>query len=336
MIRRLLMHALLPVLFAGGVWAQAPAEDQAGGLNGAEDLLSGVVRVKMKAIPGARSSETLGSEREGTGVLIDERGHVLTIGYVVIESESIEITMASGRTVPAILAGYDHASGFGLLRALAPLADARPIALGDASALAPREPVMVLPWGGREAAHLAYVVSRRRFTGSWEYLLESAIFTSPPTQHWAGAALLDRSGRLVGIGSLFLRMAAEDAPVPGNMFVPVDELKPILADLIRSGRRAGAQRPWLGLATETLRGRLFVTRVSPDSPADKAGLRQGDIVVGVGREPVSNHEDLYTRLWALGAAGVEVPLRVLQGVELKDVRVQSIDRFEYFREKRNF
>ena len=299
----------------------------------AEEMLAAVVRVRMKAIPNARSNTTLGSSREGTGVVIDERGHIVTIGYIVIEADSIEITTQDDRTVPATLVGYDHASGFGLLRSSVPLG-VKPIPMGQAADLALREPVMILPAGGREMASLAYVVSKRKFAGSWEYLLDSAIFTAPPAFQWAGAALVSREGKLVGIGSLLVRETLEGDPqVPGNMFVPIDLLKPILADLIEKGRRKEPPRPWLGLATEEMHGHLLVTRVSPEGPADKAGVRNGDVVVGVGADPVKSQEELYRKVWALGAAGIYVPLRILKGADVRELRLRSIDRFQYFREK---
>ena len=299
----------------------------------AKEMISAVVRVKMKAIAGARSNASLGSTRDGTGVVIDEKGHIVTIGYIVIEADSIEVTTQDGRTVPATLVGYDHATGFGLLRSTVPL-KVKPMTLGDPAQLEVRDPVMILPAGGREAATFAYVVSRRSFAGSWEYMLDNAIFTSPPTMQWAGAALVDRDGKLVGVGSLLVRDTVKPgSPLPGNMFVPVDILKPILSDLIAKGRRAGSARPWLGVATESAQGRLFVTRVSPDSPAERAGIRAGDILLGVGAEAVKNHEELYRKMWSIGPAGVDVPLRVLQGADVHDVKVHSIDRFEYFKEK---
>jgi len=113
-------------------------------------------------------------------------------------------------------------------------------------------------------------------------------------------------------------------------------LKPILKDLIALGRRAEPPRPWVGLATEELQGHLFVTNVTRDGPAERAGIHRGDILVGVGRDSVRNQEDFYRRMWSLGAAGTEIPLRLLQGAELKDLKVQSIDRNQLFQTKPSF
>ena len=82
-----------------------------------------------------------------------------------------------------------------------------------------------------------------------------------------------------------------------------------------------------------MHGHLLVTRVSPEGPADKAGVRNGDVVVGVGADPVKSQEELYRKVWALGAAGIDVPLRILKGADVRELRLRSIDRFQYFREK---
>ncbi|HZN85643.1 MAG TPA: S1C family serine protease [Burkholderiales bacterium] len=322
---------LLLVLALGA----APAHAQDKPKDDADELLAAVVQVKAKILPDARSLATLGPQRQGSGVLVRE-GYVLTIGYLVIEAEAIEVSGAGGKTVPATLAAYDHASGFGLLRLAAPLA-ARPLPLGDASALAEREPAMIAAHGGAEGLNLVYVVSRRPFSGSWEYQLDAAIYTYPAVQNWSGAALIGPKGDLLGIGSLIVPDAGgPGTQSPGNLFVPIDLLKPILEDLIAKGRSAGPQRPWLGIYAEELRGRLFVQRVAPEGPAERAGLKAGDLVLGVGGEAVGSLAEFYRKLWARGAAGVEVPLRVLQGLQLKELSVRSIDRLEYYRRKPSY
>lgn len=335
MIARLVLLTTLLALLPAGACAQ----DKGAARDEVAEILSAIVRVKSKILPNARSIATLGAEREGSGALVRD-GYVATIGYLVIEAESIEITGADGRAVPAALAGYDHASGFALLKALAPLAG-KPLPLGDASTLAERAPALVASWGGSDNVSLVNVVSRRPFSGSWEYLLESAIFTYPPVMNWSGASLIGAKGELLGLGSLIVadaigHPAGGGAQAPGNMFVPADLLNALIGDFIARGKASAPARPWLGLNTEELRGRLFVARVSPDGPADRAGIVAGDILIGIGAEEPSSLADFYRKLWSRGAAGIEVNLRVLRGSDVKEVTLRSIDRLEYFRARPNY
>jgi S1-C subfamily serine protease len=291
-----------------------------------------VVRLRAKAVANARSISTLGPHREGSGVVIDAQGHVLTIGYLILEAETVELATTDGRTFPATVVGYDSATGFGLLRALAPL-PVKPVPFGQSSTIADREPVLIVGFDGVAPAQ---VVSRRRFVGYWEYLLEEAIYTAPATVNWSGAALLSREGVLLGIGSLVVTDAAgPGSQTPGNMFVPIDLLKPLLADLIARGKSSANPRPWLGVQTQEVHGNVIVSRVSPDSPADLAKLRPGDVIVSLDGQPVKSQADLYTRLWSR-RAGEEAPLEVLRGGRIQPVPVKSIDRDSYYRARPTF
>jgi S1-C subfamily serine protease len=301
-----------------------------------EELAAAVVRIKTHINPEGRTIEGLGREREGSGVLIDSDGLVLTIGYLIVEAYAAEIVTNEGRTVPASVVGYDHESGFGLLRTLEPL-KLKPMALGKSSEVKERDPVLIASFGGAAMVAPAYVVAKREFAGSWEYMLDDALFTSPPHPAWSGAALIDRAGKLVGIGSLIVGDAIGGGDkTPGNMFVPIDRLPPILADLIASGRISGPGRPWLGLNAEELRGRLFVSRVTPGGPADKAGVKRGDVIVGVKGEPPKSLADFYRKVWAQGDAGVSVPLEVLQDSQVRRLDVKSINRLDHLKLKSSF
>jgi S1-C subfamily serine protease len=314
-----------------GAKVQAPAGDANAATVDAEKLFGAIVKVDTRSVPDARSADTLGNEREGSGVVIGADGLVLTIGYLVMEADDVKVTDTKGHVFPARVVGYDHVSGFGLVRTLVPL-DATPVPLGDSAKATEREPVMIASAGGRDGASFAWIVSKRSFTGNWEYRLDYALFTSPPTPNWSGAALIDRDGKLLGIGSLIVRDATTGDPkIPGNVFVPIDLLKPILGDLLRQGHRAGPARPWIGVAADEVQGHLFVTRVSPDGPADRAGLAVGDIILGVGADPVRTQDEFYQRLWSNRKAGDEVPLKVLKGVDVGEIKVRSMDRLEYLR-----
>jgi S1-C subfamily serine protease len=315
---------------------KAPAAEPATESVDANRLFAAIVKVQTRAVPNARSAATLGQERDGSGIVIGEGGLILTIGYLIVEADDVKVVDSRGRTLPAKIVGYDHATGLGLIRAVTSLGN-RPVPLGDSARLAEHDPVMIVNSGGPDDVTLAYVVSLRPFTGSWEYMLDRAIFTSPPTLNWSGAALIDQQGKLIGIGSLIVRDAiGGERELPGNMFVPIDVLKPVLADLIKTGRRAGPARPWLGVAVDEQNGRLFVTRVSPESPADQAGIKAGDIILGVGGDGVRTQAEFYRKVWRRGAAGTDIPLRVLQGIDVKELQVRSIDRVDYFRPQTTF
>jgi serine protease Do len=292
-----------------------------------------VIRLEAETPADARTAGTLGTKRAGNGVVIDGSGLVLTIGYLVLEAMAVLVFDADGRPVPADVLAYDWDSGFGLVRATRPLG-VKPIALGDSDALKVKQPAMVVGHGGADGSLGAYVVGRREFAGYWEYLLDDAIFTSPPHPHWAGTALVGQDGKLYGIGSLFVADALRgERTLPGNMFVPINRLKPILADLLSEGRPRGPPKPWLGIYTGELNGKLVVTRVADEGPAARAGVTPGDVLVGVGRQPVTSIADFYRKIWASGQAGVDVPLQVRRDDEPRTIAVKSIDRTKFLRLK---
>jgi serine protease Do len=310
----------------------APAPAQRPGREAMLDALS-IVKVNTRAISNARSLDTLGARREGTGVVVDDAGLVLTIGYLILEAETVELASADGSTFAAKVVAYDAATGFGLVRSLQPL-PIKPVAIGESASIADRQPVLIV---GFDGVAPAVVVSRRRFVGYWEYLLDEAIYTAPATVNWSGAALLDRGGKLLGIGSLAVKDAiGPGSEVPGNLFVPIDLLKPLLADLVARGKSPGPPRPWLGLQTQEVQGNVIVMRVSPDSPAERTGLRAGDVVVALGGVALKGQADFYTKLWASGAAGVEVRLDVLRGGRIENVTVRTVDRDSYYRSRASY
>lgn len=317
--RSLIILLLVNMLLSGAAAAQSEAEK----------ILTAVVKVHAVIPETARTAETLGTERVGNGVVIDAEGHILTIGYLILEAADVEITETGGQPFKATVLGYDHRSGFGLLQASRPL-KVPALALGHSAELTTGEPLLIVGFGGQDAAQGVRIVSLSEFAGSWEYLLDRAIFTAPPYAEFSGAALMDRDGRLVGIGSLYSQMQIQDlGVVPTNMFVPIDLLKPILSDLIQYGHSRKAPLPWLGIRAEGIRGRVFVLGVSPDGPSEKAGIKAGDLVLAVKEKPVYTLAQFYRSVWALGTAGVEVPLTLLQDIRIRQLVVGSADRNQY-------
>ncbi len=294
-------------------------------------LLSAVIGVKAEIPADARTAAFLGTEREGSGVVIDSDGLILTIGYLILEASSVSVIVAGGEEIPATVIAYDYETGFGLLRAARP-PKVTPMEFGDSTKVREDDPVLVAAHGAPYAVRPAMVVARRDFAGYWEYLLENAIFTAPPHPKFGGAALIDADGRLIGIGSLIVPDArGPGIPVSGNMFVPIDRLKPVLGDLLENGRPSGPTKPWIGIFTQEARGHLFVTRVAKGGPAAKAGIERNDIILGVADQPITGQADFYRKMWKLGAPGTDVPLVLLKGARTQRVTVPSGDRYDWLK-----
>jgi S1-C subfamily serine protease len=273
----------------------------------------------------------LGTERHGNGIVIDDNGLVLTIGYIILEAVAVSVVDADGNRVPAAIIAYDYDTGFGLVRAASSLA-ATPIRLGDSGAIKATDRVMVVSAGGAANVAGAFVVTRDVFAGYWEYLLDQAIFTAPVYEDWAGAALVGPDGKLLGVGSLYIEdTAADERTLPGNMFVPINLLKPILSDLLADGRAAGPPRPWMGLFTRDIAGHVVVISVIPEGPGKAASMVAGEVIDAVAGEAVVDMADLFRKVWKLGSAGVDVPLTVNSEAGSRRVVVKSVDRYEYLR-----
>ena len=280
-----------------------------------------VVGIRVTAVEGARSAESLGSRRAGSGVVIGPDGLVLTIGYLMLEAQNIELVTQDSRVLPATAVAYDIATGFGLIRPLLPLRGVTPVTLGTVRDLKPGEPLLAATGasasGEDGGVSMTQLVSTRAFSGTWEYHLDSALFTSPPVSsgrgNHSGAPLFNHKGELMGIGSLLVMDASGDnRRQPGNMFVPVDLLKPILAEMQELGSSRQSHRPWLGLTSSDRGGRIQIVRVSTDSPADLAGLRPGEVLLAVDGVEVTTLEGFYKKLWARAAPDDSISLTVLR------------------------
>jgi S1-C subfamily serine protease len=289
--------------------------------------LDAMVSIKTHIPEDAMSATLLGTERTGHGVRIREDGLIATIGYVINEAESVWIGSADGTIVPGFVVGYDFDSGFGLVMPTMPL-HGPVMPLGSALALEVGDRVQITGCGTADQIVESIVVAKQEFAGRWEYLVDEAVFTMPPHDSWSGAALVDGLGRLCGLGSLVIQGFELDGETHTvNMFVPIDLLTPIVDEICRHGRRAGPQKPWLGvLVHEDQDDRLTIVGVYRNCPADKAGLKPGDVIVRIDDSPVRGLANMFRRVWDLGDAGVEVPIRVLRDNETIDRIVASDDR----------
>jgi S1-C subfamily serine protease len=272
----------------------------------------------------------LGTERGGYGVVIREDGLVLTIGYLITEATQIWLTSNRGTVVAGYPLAYDQATGFGLIQPLGKLG-APHVECGLSSDAKVGDAALAIGHGGRAHSLKTRLVGKEEFAGYWEYLLDEALFTAPAHPQWGGAALLDAQGDLIGIGSLLVEQKVDNESVQVNMFVPIDLLRPILDAMLKTGRSQHAPHPWLGLYAQEREGGLVVGDLAPGGPAERAGVRVGDLVIGVGPSRPHGLGQLFRSVWQLGAAGVDVPLSLARSGELVNATIKSADRNDFLK-----
>lgn len=289
----------------------------------AESARRSIVSLRAQVPDEAFTAETLGTVREGSGVVIDENGLVLTIGYLITEAEEVWLTTHDEQVVPAHVVGYDQQSGFGLVQAMGPL-DLPALRLGSSAASRLGDIATTIDGQGREV--LTEIVAKQEFAGYWEYLLDEAIFTAPFHPSWGGAALVDADNRLIGLGSLRLQMLQVGKTVDINMFVPIDLLAPIIDDMIAAGRPRRESRPWLGVYSAEQSNEVVVMSVAGGGPAEQAGIQRGDIISEFDGDEVLGLGDFYRKLWRKTPAGSEFSMRIVRDGRENWVRVKTADR----------
>jgi S1-C subfamily serine protease len=280
-----------------------------------------IVGLKVRARAAATSSARLGVHRFASGVVFDPRGYVVTVSYALMDAVEIEAFRRDGRTVSAQLVGFDLDSGLGIVKLDGDGWKAAALGQsGDVTANMLTGTVAVDE--DNDLIHVTGAVrSVRRFSASWEYMLERAFIVAPASPSWGGSALVNDRGEVVGIGSLRLG----EAPYT-NMFIPLERFLPVKDEIITTGRvQSRTPRPWLGLYTSADHDGITVDGFSPVGPASQAGFQRGDRIVSVNGVTVKSQEEFYEVLWK-NRAGEVITLSVQRDNRVVVIPVQSVDR----------
>ena len=321
-----------PKIFASRLYSDIPISSSTGNLDHLSGKLTSefTTSVRTKIPSEAHTAPYLGLEREGNAAVISSDGLILTVGYLLLESRTIQVMTKEGQWDDADYVAYDFESGFGLARARNPLG-LTPISFGDSTLLEPGTEMIAAANAGKHHWIEVKVSDRREFAGYWEYFIGNAIFTTPAHPNWSGTPLVGSDGLLYGIGSLLVEDAGRIPELEqGNMFIPVELLKPILGALVETGRSAKPVRPRLGMFTAETQTGLAIVHVTPGGPAQRSGLELEDVILRVDGEPINNLAHMYQKIWGLGEAGTIIPLTVMRDTVGVEITVKSGNRYDYF------
>lgn len=291
----------------------------------ATEYAQAIAKIETTVLKAGKTVATLGATRNGNAVVIDASGLMVTVGYLVVEAQDIQVTFNNGETVPAEVIVNDHVTGLALLRASLPVGIGA-IALGQSEYIGVDEDVVVLKHGGTDTAQVTRIAAIKEFAGSWEYYIDRAFYTSPATRNFSGAALLNRDAKLVGIGSLLLSdigSSVDEQPISGNLFIPIEHLTQKLGSLLAAQPSEGDRRPWLGASIDDKMPDLQVVRVAPGSPAEIAGLTVGDSLIAINGKRVVTKRGFYQALWGAGDPGGNAELMISREGEIILITAQT-------------
>lgn len=292
-----------------------------------KQLLPSVVNIHTEVPAEHPSARILGDERMGTGTVIDSSGLILTVNYVVMGAEKIQISLGQGRRIKAELVAQDFDVGLALIRVKRQ--GLSPASIAASESVEPGESVFVIASTGTQERRVAggVVTYVGEFEAYWEYLLDRGIVSSAANPGFGGGPLFTLRGQMIGVVSLNLNEI-----IRNSLAIPIEYYQGTEAELLRYGRvLSRPKRAWLGVFAHPLEEGVVVAGLVPNGPGEKYGLREGDVIVSLNSEEVPTRKDLYLCLWR-HRPGERITLEVMRDNTLKRLEVTSGDRAEFYRQ----
>lgn len=291
-----------------------------------QDVLPGTVALAVRVREGHRSVPILGEERMGSGGVVDPRGYILTVNYLVLGAGEITVGLTDGRTAAAGVAAQDYDSGLALLRVEGTALPA--LRMGSSVDLTLGDSVFAVGSTGRAERRGSggLVTYLGEFDAEWEYMLDRAIVSTAENPGYGGGPLFDNRGLMVGIVSLTLEGIGQ-----ASLAIPVEAYRLHRLELLEHGGIVSRpHRAWLGCYVQSGEGEVLISGLVPGGPAEVGGLKPGDRIREVGFCSVSGRRDFYEELWKY-RAGERVTLTVRREDERLKVALPSGEREAFFR-----
>ena len=305
------------------------ARQSVAGMNASLKLLQSVlptsVGLRVK-IPSAHpSAQILGTDRMGSGTLIDPSGIVLTVNYVALGADTIEVTLLDETRLSGQVIAQDFFSG---LAAIKIPGDGYPVARWtSAEGLRTGQEVFIVAsaGGSQRRVNSGAISSLEPFDAFWEFQLQRGIMTTAMNPGLGGGGLFTNRGEIVGIVSLDLNEVGRY-----TLGIPTEHFFTHREELLRYGKRVSRPpRAWIGFYCYMLREHVVIAGVLPGTPGERAGLRPGDVVLSVDDIPIGVRCDLYQRLWE-HKPGEMIRFHVFRDNAVVEVEVQAADAESFF------
>lgn len=275
-------------------------------------------------VPQERMSQSLGS-----GVIVSKDGVILTNNHVVAQAEEIQVTLSDGREFGADVVGTDPKSDLAVVRLEGDVSGLEPLPFGNSAATRLGDVVLAIgnPFGVGQTVTMGIVsATGRSRVGIVDYedFIQTDAAINPGN---SGGALVNMRGELVGINTAILSRTGGYQGI--GFAIPSDMARPIMKSLLEDGK---VDRGWLGVVIQDLDKDLsqalqipngegvLISDVAPDSPAAKAGLQRGDVVIEMDGQPATSTSRFRNRV-AAHEPGSKVSLVVLRDGKKKQVSV---------------
>jgi S1-C subfamily serine protease len=290
-------------------------------------LLQSVVNLHVTVPRDHPSTRILGSERMGSGVIIDPAGLIITVNYIVMGGQTIYVAFNGGRRVRAEVVAQDFEVGLALVRVKRQGLPAARLGADDGLARG-ADVVALAASGARERAVAGGVVTYLgEFEEYWEYMLERGIVSSAPNPGLGGGGLFTLTADLVGVVYLNLNEIARN-----SLSIPIECYRTHAQEFGRYGRVVSRpRRAWLGVFAHALEEGVVVAGLVPDGPGERGGLKEGDVIVSLNAAEVSSRREFYLNLWR-HEPGERLTFEVMRDSKVWRVEVTGGDRAEFYKQ----
>ena len=288
-------------------------------------ILPATVHLEAEIAREHPSASILGTDRMGTGVVVDPAGLILTVNYIVLGAREVHVTLVNGETFVGEVVKHDFTSGLALVRipqgglVAAALRRSAQTQLGD-------EAFVVASVGRKEGLRVATggVSYLGPFDANWEYVLDRAIMTTAMNPGLGGGPLVDAHGGVIGIVSLNLSEVGRF-----SLAVPSEHYLDARDAFNASGSIALRTRAWLGLFCYVMNNHVVVAGLLPGGPSELAGIKTGDVILSIDGQDVGDRASLYRRVWTR-RPGDSLTLRIFRGRETRTITLAVGDVAEFF------